>query len=189
MILAHAANPDGSNFRKGQGQTGLARASNAAVRAPRRRALAPAARRLFLKLILCRLKKRHTALRLPAIRRLRIAATISSSVESGCPSNQQQTKRPPALPAADTTPARLRSNASRRPPALHPTIAELALTSNHSAASRRDAPDSTASTTLSRNSKEHGLGIDALQGIRINATTFLIQIFQGIPIQPSRNPL
>jgi hypothetical protein len=37
-----------------------------------------------LKLILCRLKKRHTALRLPAIRRLRIAATISSSVKSDC---------------------------------------------------------------------------------------------------------
>src|SRR6266567_7969095 len=42
-------------------------------------------------------------------------------------------------------------------------IAELGLTSNHSAASRRDAPDSTASTTRSRNSKEHGFGIDALQ--------------------------
>ena len=42
-------------------------------------------------------------------------------------------------------------------------IAELALTSNHSAASRREAPDSTASTTRSRNSKEHGFGIDALQ--------------------------
>ena len=36
----------------------------------------------FLKLIV-RSKKRHTALRLPAIRRLRIAATISSSVTSG----------------------------------------------------------------------------------------------------------
>ena len=39
-------------------------------------------------------------------------------------------------------------------------IAELGLTSNQSAASRREAPDSTASTTRSRNSKEHGLGID-----------------------------
>src|SRR3974377_793435 len=39
-------------------------------------------------------------------------------------------------------------------------IAELGLTSNQSAASRRDAPDSTASTTRSRNSKEHGFGTD-----------------------------
>ena len=37
---------------------------------------------VFLKLILCRLKNRQTALRLPAIRRLRIAATTSSSVKS-----------------------------------------------------------------------------------------------------------
>lgn len=48
-------------------------------------------------------------------------------------------------------------------------IAELGLTSNQSAASRRDAPDSTASTTRSRNSKEHGFGIDPPSKIRINA--------------------
>ncbi len=33
----------------------------------------------------------------------------------------------------------------------------------HSAASRRDAPDSMVSTTRSRNSKEHGFGIDPFQ--------------------------
>jgi hypothetical protein len=38
----------------------------------------------FLKLMLRRAKNRHTALRLLAILRLRIAATISSSVMSGC---------------------------------------------------------------------------------------------------------
>jgi hypothetical protein len=37
-----------------------------------------------LKLMLRRAKNRHTALRLPAILHLRIAATISSSVRSGC---------------------------------------------------------------------------------------------------------
>ena len=58
-----------------------------------------AARRLFLKLILCRSKKRHTALRLPAIRRLRIATTISSSIKSGC-SAISPAKRPRAPPAA-----------------------------------------------------------------------------------------
>jgi hypothetical protein len=48
-------------------------------------------------------------------------------------------------------------------------IAELGLTSNQSAASRRDAPDSTASTTRSLNSKEHGFGIDPPSKTRINA--------------------
>ena len=51
-------------------------------------------------------------------------------------------------------------------------IAELGLTSNQSAAARRDAPDSTASTTRSRNSKEHGFGIDPPSKIRINAASF-----------------
>jgi len=51
-------------------------------------------------------------------------------------------------------------------------IAELGLTSNQSAASRRDAPDSTAFTTRSRNSKEHGFGIDPPSRIRINAARF-----------------
>ena len=51
-------------------------------------------------------------------------------------------------------------------------IAELGLTSNQSAASRRDAPDSTAFTTRSRNSKEHGFGIDPPSRIQINAARF-----------------
>jgi hypothetical protein len=58
-------------------------------RIQRRRARTTSARfcsvayRVFLKLMLRRAKNRHTALRLPAILRLRIAATISSSVMSG----------------------------------------------------------------------------------------------------------
>jgi hypothetical protein len=42
-------------------------------------------------------------------------------------------------------------------------IAELALTSTHSAASRRDAPASTARSTRTRKSSEQGFGIDLLQ--------------------------
>ena len=42
-------------------------------------------------------------------------------------------------------------------------IAELALTSTHSAASRRDAPASTSRSTRIRKSSEQGLGIDSLQ--------------------------
>jgi hypothetical protein len=64
-------------------------------------------------------------------------------------------------------------------------IAELGLTSNQSAASRRDAPDSTAFTTRSRNSKGHGFGIDPPSRIRINAH----QIQLAEPVGESRvNP-
>jgi hypothetical protein len=65
-------------------------------------------------------------------------------------------------------------------------IAELGLTSNQSAASRRDAPDSTAFTTRSRNSKEHGLGIDPPSITRINAARFNYASAPGNPdsIQP-----
>ena len=68
-------------------------------------------------------------------------------------------------------------------------IAELGLTSNHSAASRRDAPDSTASTTRSRNSKEHGFGMDPSPKIESMLPDSLIQTSREIPIQPSRNLL
>jgi hypothetical protein len=68
--------------------------------------------------------------------------------------------------------------ASRR--CIH-LIAELWLTSNHSAAARRDAPDSTASTTRSRNSKEHGFGIDPPSKIRINAASVDHQSPPGNP--------
>jgi hypothetical protein len=61
-------------------------------------------------------------------------------------------------------------------------IAELGLTSNQSAASRRDAPDSTASTNRSRNSKEHGFGIDPPSKARINAR----QIQLSKPVGESR---
>ena len=67
---------------------------------------------VFLKLILCRLKNRHTALRLPAIRRLRIAATISSSVKSGCSAISRQQKVRVRLQRRDAAPARLGRDAS-----------------------------------------------------------------------------
>src|SRR6185437_9694099 len=65
-------------------------------------------------------------------------------------------------------------------------IAELGLTSNQSAASRREAPDTTAFTTRSRNSKEHGLGIDPPSITRINAARFNYASARGNPdsIQP-----
>ncbi|MGA8616672.1 MAG: hypothetical protein WB760_34235, partial [Xanthobacteraceae bacterium] len=144
---------------------------------------------VFLKLILCRLKKRHTALRLPAIRRLRIAATISSSVKSGCSAITARKKSACASSGEMLPPLGLGAMlpVSRRR-WIH-LIAALALTSKHYAASRRDAPDSTASTTRSRNSKEHGFGIDPPPKLESTPPDSLIQTSRGIPIPPSRNPL
>jgi hypothetical protein len=62
-------------------------------------------------------------------------------------------------------------------------MAELGLTANHYAASRRDAPDSVASTPRSRNSKEHGLGIDRPAKIESVPPDSLIQSFREIRIQ------
>jgi hypothetical protein len=98
----------------------------------------------FLKLIPWRAKNRQTALRLPAIRRFRIAATTSSSVKSGssainfssqlaCFSNGEVL---PPLGFAVVLPV----SRQRR---IHLT-AELGLTLKRSAASRRDAPSATA---------------------------------------------
>jgi hypothetical protein len=53
------------------------------VPAPRPIALIPPRAGFFLKVILRRLKKHQTALRLPATRRFRIAITISSNIKSG----------------------------------------------------------------------------------------------------------
>jgi len=116
-----------------------------------------AARRLFLKLILWCLKKRHTALRLPAILRLCIGATISSSVRSACRPISANKKAACASSGEMLPPLGLGAKlpvARRR--CIH-LVAELGLTSNQSTASCRDAPDSTAPTTRSRNSKEHWL--------------------------------
>jgi hypothetical protein len=62
------------------GQTCLAAASSLGTRGRFPRAFAPPRTKFFLKLMLRRSKNRHTALRLPGMRFLRIAATISSSL-------------------------------------------------------------------------------------------------------------
>ena len=84
--------------------------------------------------------------------RLCIAATISSSVRSGCRAINVNKSAACASSGEMLPPLGLGAMlpvACRR--CIH-LIAELGLTSNQSAASRRDAPDSTASTTRSRNS-------------------------------------
>jgi hypothetical protein len=135
-------------------------ASSAGARGPRRIALAPLREYLFLKLIPWRANNRQTALRLPAIRRLRIAATTSSSVKSGCSvirANSQSacSSKGEMLPPVGLA-ATLPVSSQRR---SHFTP-ELALTSKRSATSRRDAPAIAASSRRIRKSSEQGFGID-----------------------------
>ena len=134
-----------------------------------------------MKLILCRLKKRHTALRLPAIRRLRIAATISSSVKSDCweiKANSQSacSSNGEILPPVGL--AAILPVSSQR--CSHFT-AELALTSKQPAASRRDAPAITASSRRNRKSREQGFGIDLPPKIESMPRDSLIRVRLRIP--------
>ena len=195
MNSAHEAVPcwSKSRFRRetpvGLGQTCLALSSNVAAPAPHRPVLALPPAGFFLRLILCRRKKRHTALRLPPIRRLCMATTISSSVRSGCRAISANKKVACASSGETLPPLGLGAMlpvACRR--CIH-LIAELGLTSNQSAASRRDAPDSTAFTTRSRNSKEHGLGIDPPSITESMPPDSTMRARRGILIQSSRNSL
>ena len=61
------------------------------------------------------------------------------------------------------------SDASGRLPALHPFDCRTGAHLEPIGRLAPDAPDSTASTTRSRNSKEHGFGIDLPSKTRINA--------------------
>jgi hypothetical protein len=63
----------------------------------------------------------------------------------------------------DAAPVRLWGDASGRLPALQPFDRRTGTIWNHSATSCLNAPDPTASTTRSRNSKEHGSHRPALQ--------------------------
>jgi hypothetical protein len=143
-----------------------------------------------LKLMLRRSKNRQTALRLPEIPRLAIAATISSSVKSGCLTLRVSRKSAcssngevlPPLGFAATLPV-----CSKR--CAQSTIT-LALSSYRSATSRRDAPASIASITRARKSLEYGLGIDRPLRIESMPLDLLVDKPLGIlPIQSERNTL
>src|SRR5262249_55063336 len=106
-----------------------------------------------------RLKKRQTAVRLPAILCLRIAKTTSSSVRSGCFSIRPNRKSA-CFSNGEMLPPR--GWAAQRPVCrkhLTQITAVLALTANSSAASRREAPLSTSAITRSRISPEYAFGI------------------------------
>src|SRR5215469_7890894 len=142
--------------RGGCYQASLACGSSVGAREPRRRACAPRPARFFLKVMPCRAKKRDSALRLAKIRRLRRTETSSFSVRSRC---SRITARicceyfsngdvPPPRGIGSHVPSS-RKRCTQR-------IAELALTSKCSAASRREAPASTNSITRVLKSPGYG---------------------------------
>src|ERR1035441_2980535 len=107
----------------------------------------------------CRMKNRDKALRLPTIRRLRIAVTASSNVRSGC-SAISANNQPACFSNGETLPplgfaAELPSSLQRR----SQLITELGLTSRSAATSCREAPPSTIAIARTRRSSEYGLAI------------------------------
>src|SRR5664279_757246 len=107
----------------------------------------------------CRMKNRDKALRLPTIRRLRIAVTASSNVRSGC-SAISANNQPACFSNGETLPplgfaAELPSSPQRR----SQLITELGLTSRSAATSCREAPPSTIAIARTRRSSEYGLAI------------------------------
>src|SRR5271154_4749074 len=134
----------------------------------------------------CRAKNRQTAVRLPGIRRLRIVATISSSVKSGCWATRASSAfacfsngdlLPPVGFALALPVSRHRCN--------HFT-AELGHRLKLSAASRRDAPASTASITRSRKSSEYGFGIAWTPKGRISAVRLVPRHALGNPFDSTQ---
>ena len=129
-------------------------------------------------------------LRLPGIRCLRIAETTSSSVKSGC-SAISMSSQSACSSNGDVLPPR--GLAAQLPVArkhfTHLTAA-LGLTSNCSAASRREAPLSTRAMTRPRISAEYAFGIVRPPENRINADRLTHpQIPGNPPILLGRNML
>src|SRR5262249_8956238 len=122
----------------------LVRESNVGAHEPRRLACALPPAGFFLKVMPWRAKNRESALRLPGIRRLCSTETISFNVRSRCSRIRariccEYASNGEVLPRGSQTPSS-RKRCTQR-------IAELALTCNCSAASRRDPPSSTKRIT------------------------------------------
>src|SRR3984893_10756725 len=118
--------------------------------------LRSAARRLFLMVMPWRAKNRESALRLPGIRRLRSVETISFSVRSDCSLMRARICRECFSNGEVLPPRSMASEAPFSRKRCTHRIAELTLTSNCSAASRRDPPSSTKSMTRILNSPGYG---------------------------------
>ena len=127
------------------------------------------------------MKNRDNALRLPAIRRLRIAVTASSNVRSGC-SAISANNQPACFSKGETLPplgfaAELPSSLQRR----SQLITELGLTSKSAATSCREAPPSTIAIARTRRSSEYGLAITLSFQKESRAPDSLIRRPLGIP--------
>ena len=127
------------------------------------------------------MKNRDKALRLPTIRRLRIAATASSNVRSGC-STISANNQPAYFSNGETLPplgfaAELPSSRQRR----SQLITVLGLTSKSPATSCREAPPSTIAIARPRRSSEYGLGITLSFQKESRAPDSLIHTHLGIP--------
>src|SRR6476620_6005828 len=114
----------------------------------------------FLKLTLCRSKKRWRALRLPGMPCLAMAARISSRVKSGCLVIRAKIQSECSSNGETLPPLRFGAALPVSLQRWHHRTTELTPTLKISAISRRDAPLATASTARSRKSVEYGLGID-----------------------------
>src|ERR1700716_254837 len=108
----------------------------------------------FLRVMSCRSRNRQSELRLVRIRCLRSSAKVSSKVKSGCSATRANIRSANSS-SGETLPPRGFGAAlpTSRQRCSHLTD-ELALLSKRSAASRREAPVSTASITRSRKSPE-----------------------------------
>ena len=103
--------------------------------------------------IKCRSKNRQSELRQVQIRCVRSSATVSTKVSAGC-SATTASALAPVFSGRNAPSARLRRSASALAQRCSHFTAELTLNSKRSAASRRDAPISTASITRSHKSPE-----------------------------------
>lgn len=159
---AHGCEPSWLKFRSRQRTPGAwhqaepDRPSKVAALPPRRVALARRRAEFFLKLNPCRLKNRSTELSVVCTpRSSRSRRTISASVKSGSLATSSNNQGAWASSGERLLPARRRGltlpvlscNSTHR-------IADEGLTSNRSAAARREHPAATAATTRARRSVE-----------------------------------
>lgn len=154
------------------------------ARATSARSCSAARRLFFLKLMSWRSRNRQSVLRLPGIPHLRMASASSSSILSGCSLTSVRSLSVWSSRGERLPPHGLGAHLPSRSQDCSHLTAELALTSNRSAASRREAPSPTAAITRSRKSAEQALGIGCL--IKPNPSP---RLYPSVPLgNPDSNP-
>ena len=140
--------------------------------------------------MLCRWKNRETALLLVRMCHLRNARIVSSNVRSACSATRAK-MRCACRSSGETLPPR--GFGEQLPVCFHRCThltAELGLISKRSAASCREAPVSTVSTTRLRKSLEYDLGIaHSLGGESMHEHSLTLNLLGIPPIQIGRETL